>query len=215
MATQPTAAPAKPEHPFDPRPQVLNVGGGSKAIPIPPYYSQWNHLLLDVDPRGNPDVLCDARELDSLEANQFDAIYCSHNLEHYYKHDGAEVLKGFVHVLKPDGFADIRVPDMNVVMRAFVERNMGIEDTLYISPAGPITVRDVIYGWGLEIERSGNDFYAHKTGFTPDSLKACLESAGFRTIYISPDEEAYEVRALAFKGTPSDAQRALLQLSSP
>ena len=124
-----------------------------------------------------------------------------------------DVLTGFLHILKPSGFADIRVPDLRVVMRAFVERNMDIEDVLYISPGGPITIRDVIYGWGLEIERSGNDFYAHKTGFTPSSLKAFLESAGFRTIYISPNEDAFEVRALAFKGVPTDAQRELLQLS--
>ena len=169
-------------------------------------------MLLDIDSRGNPDVLCDARELDSLEADQFDAIYCSHNLEHYYKHDGAEVLKGFIHVLKPDGFAEIRVPDLKVVMRAFVERDMEIEDILYVSPAGPIAVRDVIYGWGEEIERSGDDFYAHKTGFTPFSLKECLQKAGFRTIFIFRSEEAFEVRALAFKTEPTDEQRALLQL---
>src|SRR5438093_11913770 len=94
--------------PKDDRPRVLNVGGNSKAIPIPAHYATWNHLLLDIDPRGDPDVLCDARELDSLEAEQYEAVYCSHNLEHYYKHDGAKVLKGFLHVLKPQGFAEIR-----------------------------------------------------------------------------------------------------------
>ena len=164
------------ESPPDTRPRVLNVGGGSKTIPIPPCYAGWNHLLLDIDPRGNPDVVCDARDLDSLEADQFDAIYCSHNLEHYYKHDGLDVLKGFVHVLKSDGFADIRVPDLKVVMRTFVEKDMDLEDILYVSPSGPIAVRDVIYGWGVEIERSGEDFYAHKTGFTPNSLGEFLRA---------------------------------------
>src|SRR6266446_7887238 len=47
----------------------------------------------------------------ALAASQFDAVYCSHNLEHYYRHDGATVLRGFLHVLKPDGFAEIKVPD--------------------------------------------------------------------------------------------------------
>ena len=51
-----------------------------------------------------------------------------------------------------------------------VEKNLDIDDFLYQSPEGPITVRDVIYGYGAEIERSGNDFYAHKTGFTKKSL---------------------------------------------
>jgi len=196
----------------DDRPQVLNVGGASKEIPIPFHYAGWNHLLLDIDPHGRPDVLCDARELDSLAPSQYDAVYCSHNLEHYHKHDGARVLRGFLHVLKPEGFAEIRVPDMTSVMRAFVLGNMDIEDVLYESPAGPITVRDVIYGWGVEIERTGDDFYAHKTGFTAASLRSALQIAGFWGAAVGVDEKAYEIRALAFKAEPNAAQRALLQL---
>ena len=174
------ASPVKDDEPSDTRPRVLNVGGGSKAIPIPAHYAGWNHLLLDIDPRGNPDVLCDARELDSLEANQFDAIYCSHNLEHYYKHDGADVLKGFIHVLKPDGFAEIRVPDLKVVMRTFVERTWKSKIFSTCLPAVRSPIRDVIYGWGVEIERSGDDFYAHKTGFTPLSLTSASRRPGFK-----------------------------------
>jgi len=201
-----------PDRPTDNRPRVLNVGGNNKTIPIPAHYAAWNHLLLDIDPRGNPDVVCDARELESLEAEQYDAVYCSHNLEHYYKHDGAIVLKGFLHVLKPQGFAEIRVPDIDVVMRTLVERNMDVEDVLYVSPSGPITVRDVIYGWALEIERSGEDFFAHKTGFTPRSLHAALKEAGFRTLFVFPIAEAFEIRAFAFKSEPTEAQRTMLSL---
>ena len=197
----------------DTRPRVLNVGGASKQVPIPSYYAGWNHLLLDIDPRGDPDVLCDAREIKALEQSQFDAVYCSHNLEHYHKHEGALVLGGFAHVLKPDGFADIRVPDMTSVMRACVARNMDIEDVLYESAAGPITVRDVIYGWGVEIERTGDDFYAHKTGFTGASLRAAMELAGFRGVLVVVDEHAYEIRALGFKDEPNAVQRAMLGLS--
>ena len=71
--------------------RVLNVGGASKTIPIPPHYAGWEHLLLDIDPRGEPDIVCDARELTSLPPAQFDAVYCSHNLEHYYRYDGRRV----------------------------------------------------------------------------------------------------------------------------
>ena len=73
MAEGATAAPRR----------LLNVGGGSKTIAIPPHYAGWEHLLLDVDTKSAPDVVCDARELASLPAAQYDAIYCSHNLEHY------------------------------------------------------------------------------------------------------------------------------------
>jgi hypothetical protein len=33
--------------------RVLNVGGNSKLIPIPSHYAGWEHLLPDIDPRGN------------------------------------------------------------------------------------------------------------------------------------------------------------------
>jgi SAM-dependent methyltransferase len=194
----------------DDRPSVLNVGGGSKQIPIPPHYFGWNHLLRDIDPAGGPDIVCDARDLVSLEAGQFDAIYCSHNLEHYYQHDGAKVLRGFLHVLKPQGFAEIRVPDLRCVMKRLVATGMDIEDTLYVSPGGPISVRDVIYGWGKQIEQSGVDFYAHKTGFTPASLRAVLEQTGFAKVFVGEIEEAFEIRALAFKTEPTDLQRTSL-----
>jgi predicted SAM-dependent methyltransferase len=192
--------------------RVLNVGGGDKKIPLPPHYAGWEHLLLDVDPRGNPDIVCDARQLDSLAASQFDAVYCSHNLEHYYRHDGATVLRGFLHVLKPDGFAEIKVPDLQSVMRRCVANNMDIGDVLYQSDLGPITVRDVIYGLGREIEQSGRDFFAHKTGFTPKSLAHTLAEAGFVQTYVFVAPDAFETRALAFKAMPSAAQQKLLRL---
>jgi SAM-dependent methyltransferase len=192
--------------------RVLNVGGNSKAIPIPAHFAGWEHLLLDIDPRGEPDVVCDARELVSLAASQFDAVYCSHNLEHYYRHDGRRVLRGFLHVLKDDGFAEIRVPDLHRVMKQVVDTGMDIEDVLYISAAGPITVRDVVYGWGVEIERSGNDFFAHKTGFTPKSLYRLLREAGFHTVVLASMAETFGLAAFAFKAAPRPEQRVLLRL---
>jgi SAM-dependent methyltransferase len=193
-------------------PSVLNVGGGSKAIPIPPHYAGWNHLLLDIDASGHPDIVGDARELDILEPDQFDAIYCSHNLEHYYRHDGQRVLAGFLRVLKPAGFAEIRVPDLMSVMQKVIGAGMDIEDTLYVSPSGPIAVRDVFYGLARQIESSGVDFYAHKTGFSEASLQAFLTAAGFACAIVHAKPEAFELRAFAFKAEPTIAQRALLGL---
>lgn len=190
--------------------KVLNVGGNSKDIPLPIEYRGWDHLLLDIDPRGNPDVCCDARLLDTLEPDQFDAIYCSHNLEHYHRHDGKRVLAGFRHVLKPDGFAHIRVPDLDQVFKEVMSRGLDVDDVLYDSPAGPILVRDVIYGWHVEIERSGQDFFAHKTGFTPKSLQRFLNDAGFRYLYMVVG--GLEIGVYAFAEPPSTYARVLLDL---
>ncbi len=190
--------------------RLLNVGGNNKAIPLPPEYAEFDHLLLDIDPRGSPDIVCDARKLSTLEAAQFDVVYCSHNLEHYYRHDVQGVLAGFLHVLKDGGFAHIRVPDIHEVMRITIEKGLDIDDVLYQTPSGPIMVLDVVYGYSLEIEHSGQDFYAHKTGFTQKSLVKALQKAGFSKIYSGVGN--LEINALAFKGAPDKSTREFFGL---
>lgn len=193
--------------------KVLNVGGNSKDIPLPSQYLGWEHLLLDIDPQARPDVLCDARKLATLAGSLYDSVYCSHNLEHYHRHDVAKVLEGFLHVVKENGFVFIRVPDMGEVMRTVVADKLDIDDVLYQSAGGPIAVRDVIYGYGVEIERSGNDFFAHKTGFTQKSLTAVLLAAGFRFVFSGAGN--FEVVAFAFFNEPSAESRVSLGLPTP
>ena len=180
--------------------RLLNVGGGSKSIQLPPEYTGFEHVLLDIDPRGAPDIVLDGRQLGELAAAQFDAIYCSHNLEHYFRHDVPKVLGGFFHVLKPGGFAQIRVPDLTELMRRVVQGKIDLEETLYVSPAGPVAPIDVIYGLGRQIETSGVDFFAHKTGFSDQSLARAVERAGFAPNFSRVAD--LEIILIAFKGTP-------------
>jgi len=193
-------------------PRLLNVGGGNKNIPIPDEYFGWNHVLLDIAPGPDVDLVLDARGLATIDAEQFDGIYCSHNLEHYFRHDGAKVLHGFFHVLKSDGYAYIRVPDMTSLLRRMISNDLDIDDTVYIANSIPVSFHDIIYGFGREIESSGVDFYAHKSGFTAKSLNAVLERAGFGTVIVATFEADFEIKALAFKTQPTEAQKARLGL---
>lgn len=190
--------------------KVLNVGGNSKVIPLPPQYHDFQHILLDIDPKGLPDIVCDARKLETLEPCQFDAIYCSHNLEHYYHHEVPQVLAGFLHVLKDGGFVQIRVPDISELMRITVEKNLDIDDVLYKSSMGPIKVRDVLYGYSDEIEKSGLGYFAHKTGFTRKSLLKAINDAGFKKSYSSTNN--LEIKIIAFKNSPSEKDLSLFNL---
>jgi hypothetical protein len=126
-------------------------------------------------------------------------------LEHYYRHHGLEVLQGVHHVLKPDGFLEVRVPDVGEVMRQALERNLDLDDVLYTSPAGPILVRDVLWGYHVEIERSGYDYYAHKTGFTPKSLVNFVVPVGY-PVYAMTSQN-FEIIAVFFKQQPTEEQR--------
>jgi len=191
---------------------VLNVGGNSKKIALPDHYQGWKHDLLDIDPSNNPDIVCDARELETLEAGKYHAVYCSHTLEHFYHHDLPKVLRGFCHVLKNEGFAEIRVPNLKGLMYKVAEEELDIDDILYQSPAGPIAVRDVVYGYGREIEQSGNDFFAHKTGFSPKSLIKILKRNGLP--YQFTDIGELEIHVICMKQKPGKPLKKLFSSES-
>lgn len=185
-------------------PRLLNVGGHTHAIGLPPIYHGWEQQLLDIDPSGKPDIVCDARNLRSLPSRQFDAIYCSHNLEHYYEHELDTVLKGFLHLLKPDGFAQLRVPDLMAVIARMGRQGVDLDGVLYHTAAGlPIRPLDVIYGWQRQIAQSGVDYFAHKIGFSQATLAKALHASGFAYGVVGREEAALELNAFAFVQHPS------------
>ena len=176
-------------------PKVLNVGGG--PVSVPPEYQGWDVVLLDIDPDVQPDICLDAREMATLEPAQFDAVYASHVLEHFAECDVGKVLWGFYHVLTWDGYADIRVPDVQAVVAAVVERGLDLDAVLYQAPVGPIRVCDVLWGWQKQIAESGQLFYSHRFGFSRDMLGRALKVAHFEHILIGG--RGYEIRARAYK----------------
>jgi len=175
--------------------RVLDVGGGPEDR-LPELYKDWEHLRLDIDPKCNPDICMDARDL-PVEGQKFDAIYCSHNLEHFHRHDAIKVLRGFAKSLTDEGYAHIFVPDVGEVMRQFVHGGMDIESVLYEVAVGPVTVHDVLYGWGLSL-LGGNEFMAHKTGFTRELLGRFLGTAGFKMMRSMEHKGRYEIEVFAY-----------------
>ena len=182
--------------------RVLNVGGGANRA-LPKQYTGWEQDVLDIDPDVKPDICCDALKMRTLPAARYDAIFCSHNLEHFHTHEVPTVLDGFKHVLKPAGYAHIAVPDVLALMHAVVDGKRDIEDTWYVSPSGPITYREVLYGHGRMIAQ-GNVYYCHKTGFSEKSLTVRLKQAGFAKVFTASD--GCSLHAFAFKSKPTKAQ---------
>lgn len=163
---------------------VLNVGGGESRH-LPSHFNGWKQLLLDIDPAVKPDIVYDALDMQELTGGEYDAVYCSHNLEHFYAHDVPKVLAGFLHVLKPGGFAEINVPNIRSLMQQMIGNNLDVNDVWYRAPGDtPITFHDVLYGWSKQM-RNGNLYYAHKCAFTPFSLCQTLCSAGFEKVGIT------------------------------
>lgn len=180
--------------------RVLNVGGG--PVCVPPEYEGWDVDLLDIDPAVRPDICLDARQMTTLPAGVYNAVYASHVLEHFHEYEVATVLRGFHHVLREDGFADVRVPDAMAVIVATVQRGLGIDAELYRAPVGPIRVCDVLWGYQVRIERSGQPYYGHHIGFSRDTLGRALKAAGFGYVLIGGGH--YELRAMAYKRKQED-----------
>ena len=65
---------------------------------------------------------------------------------------------------------------------------------------------------GAQIEHSGQDFDAHKSGFSPKLLEQTLDEAGFAHVYVFTTPEIFEVRVFGFKAPPNDRQAELLRL---
>lgn len=193
-----------------PRRCVLNVGGQSRGIQLPAPYSTFEQVLLDLDPAVGADIVLDVRELTSLESHQFDAVYCSHNLEHVRQHEVPIVLAGFRHVLKPGGLAHIIVPDLQELMLACVQQGIDLDGLLYESPMGPITPLDVLFGHGGMIAQSGQDYYAHRTGFSSRTLANVVEASGLGPMFCQQGN--LELNLITFNGDPDPELAALFNL---
>jgi SAM-dependent methyltransferase len=157
----------------------LHVGCGS---PSPDKVHQrfrgpdWREVRLDIDPTVRPDIVASIVDLEPVDSTSVDAVWSSHNLEHVFAHEVPAVLASFLRVLRPGGTALITLPDLQAVAKQIAVGKL--EDTLYTSPAGPITPLDVVYGYRPSIAE-GNEFMAHRTGFTAKTLGAKLRSVGF------------------------------------
>jgi len=177
--------------------RVLNVGGGGNRA-LPPEYEGWDQQILDIDETCKPDVVLDAKNMTTLPAGEYDAVFCSHNLEHFYAHDVPVVLKGMLHVLKDGGHAHISVPSFDGMIRALQANRMDVNDVWYRTSSGAaITFHDVLYGWSHAME-AGNLYYAHKCAFTQHSLGKVLLESGFARVELG--EDSFNLVARAHKG---------------
>ena len=139
----------------------------------------WKEVRLDIDPGVRPDIVASLTDMHGVARESVDAVWSSHNLEHLYAHEVPLALGEFLRVLKAGGIALITMPDLQQIAE-FVVANR-LEETMYESPAGPISARDCLFGLGAAIA-SGNTHMAHRTGFTAKSLERHLKEAGFTDV---------------------------------
>ena len=179
--------------------KFLHVGCGPKYknSTTPAFASEdWQEVRLDIDKSVNPDIISSVLDLSTIDSESFDAIFSSHNIEHVFAHEVPIMLKEFLRVLNPDGFFVVNCPNLIPVARLIVEDKL--TEPAYVSPAGPISPLDILHGHGASIER-GNEFMAHKTGFTPKSLNSAFLEAGFKSVGMLARDSQLDIWAIATK----------------
>jgi SAM-dependent methyltransferase len=167
---------------------VLHVGCGvahpdklpAAYFPLP----EWRELRLDIDPGVAPDIVASLTDMTPVADGSVDAVWSSHNLEHLHTHEVPQALAEFRRVLRPTGFALITLPDLQAVAELVAQDRLA--EAAYVSPMGPITPLDILYGHGASLAQ-GNAFMGHRTGFTAKTLGAALLAAGFPRVQVARD----------------------------
>ena len=186
----------------------VGCGPGRKGPMTPGFDSpEWSEIRLDIDPSVSPDLVGTMTDLSAVKTGSMEAVFSSHNIEHLYPHEVPVALSEFKRVLTDDGFVVITCPDLVSVAHCIIER--GLSETAYMSPLGPITPLDILYGLQNDI-RAGNLYMAHRCGFTAKTLMHTLQRAGFGKITVVGRRSQFVLWAVATKSRCDDATLSTL-----
>jgi len=148
---------------------LLNIGCGPNKLNFKSL-SQFKEISFDADVTIKPDIVGDITNLDIIPTNSIDVFWASHVLEHIHTLQVMDVLKNMNRILKEDGLGIILVPNLKSLGKQISKGT--IHQPVYVSPGGPITPMDMLYG-GVHLSKD-NDFMYHKTGFTPEYASLLL-----------------------------------------
>lgn len=164
----------------------------------------WSEVRLDINPAVAPDVVGTMLDMNAVASASMDAVFSSHNVEHLHAHQVPQALAEFRRVLKPDGFVVITCPDLQSVCALVAEGKL--VEAAYVAPAGPIAPIDILYGHRSSLA-AGNEFMAHRCGFTEAVLAGTVRAAGFAqtasTRRGAPAFDLWVVGTLAPLGEPA------------
>jgi SAM-dependent methyltransferase len=149
--------------------RVLNVGCGNTEIP-PDLFptTHWQETRLDVDPQARVDLVADILKM-PIDDGTYDAVFSAHTLEHFDRRDRDLFIAECLRVVKPGGLSVSIVPDVchPDIVQAMAAGEL--DKVLYVSPAGPIQVQDVLWGGFYP-----GPFYRHYWGYSKSSLQVFL-----------------------------------------
>jgi len=164
----------------------------------------WKEIRFDIDEKVNPDIVGTLLDMSQVETGSVDAIFSSHNIEHIFPHEVSIALKEFYRVLKDDGMVVLACPDLQSVCEAVVNDKL-LEPLYETSHGDKIAPIDILYGWRTPIAE-GNEYMAHKGGFTYSVLNGAFLEAGFKMNYGGRNPERWELFIISFKQEKSQEE---------
>jgi protein O-GlcNAc transferase len=181
----------------DGRKLVLHVGCGP---PSPETLHErfsnpaWREVRLDLNPDMEPDIVANIVDMHPVPSESVDAVWSSHNIEHVFAHEVPRVFAEFLRVLRPGGHVLLTTPDLQFAAERIARGRL--EEPLYQSMAGPIAPIDIVYGHTSSVA-IGNEYMAHRTGFTASTLARKLREAGFARVDVRRVAAEYALWATA------------------
>ena len=125
--------------------------------------------LLNAQPRPGVDVVGLVTDLSMFADGSVTEVYASHVYEHLgMRQELSTALNEVARVLKPGGTLSIAVPDLEILMKIFIDPRLSPDESQY--------VQMMICGGQID------EYDFHKCGFTFDLLGSRLHSHGFCNI---------------------------------
>jgi SAM-dependent methyltransferase len=157
----------------------LNLGCGDKIIP--------GYINVDVAASRSgrqPDVICDLRNLSVFGADYAEEVLAVHVVEHFWRWEVEDILRGWVRVLKPGGRMILECPNLISACEEFLKDPVS---RCRPSRDGQRTMW-VFYG-----DPSWQDpLMVHRWAYTPDSLSELLGAVGLVDVRQEPAQ--YKLR---------------------
>lgn len=122
------------------------------------------------------DFVADISRLNEFTDNSIEQIYACHVLEHFSHDEAVTVLRRWFEVLKPGGELRISVPDLDRIVRVYVD------NWQHFQTPGNSPWIGLIYGG------QGDPYDFHKTGFNFCWMRHLLEGIGYMDVAEYPHE---------------------------
>lgn len=160
-------------------------------------------MRFDIDESVAPDIIGTMTDMSSVETGSMDALFSLHNVEHLYPREVGVAFREFSRVLNDDGFAIITCPDLQSVAALIADDKL--LDAACVTPAGPITPLDILFGHRASMER-GNLYMAHHVGFTQKVLAGTLRATGFGSVATVRRPGRFDLWAFAMKRSVAEGE---------